>query len=98
MSPAKRTTTRKRSSKSSKDATEREETASATSAPADEMMYDRIRQRAYEIYQARNGAAGDEVDDWLVAEREVRLGYAPSDGDASMLPESVSQEESRDAT
>jgi hypothetical protein len=32
-----------------------------------------IRQRAYEIYVSRHGAPGDEVGDWLQAERELRL-------------------------
>jgi hypothetical protein len=30
-----------------------------------------IRERAYEIYLARGGQEGDEVSDWLAAEREV---------------------------
>lgn len=32
-----------------------------------------IRQRAYEIYLSRNGASGNEVEDWLQAEREINL-------------------------
>jgi len=32
---------------------------------------EQIRQRAYEIYVSRNGAPGDEVQDWLQAEREL---------------------------
>jgi hypothetical protein len=31
-----------------------------------------IRERAYEIYQARGGQDGNEVSDWLSAEREVK--------------------------
>jgi hypothetical protein len=31
-----------------------------------------IRLRAYEIYQQRGYAPGDETEDWLIAEREVR--------------------------
>jgi hypothetical protein len=31
-----------------------------------------IRRRAYEIYLERRGAAGDEHQDWLTAEREIR--------------------------
>lgn len=31
---------------------------------------DKIRERAYEIYQARSGRDGDEVSDWIAAERE----------------------------
>jgi DUF2934 family protein len=31
-----------------------------------------IRRRAYEIYLARNGSPGNEHEDWLIAEREIR--------------------------
>jgi hypothetical protein len=31
-----------------------------------------IRRRAYEIYLERRGTAGDEHQDWLSAEREIR--------------------------
>ena len=31
-----------------------------------------IRERAYEIYLSRNEAPGDEVQDWLQAERALR--------------------------
>jgi hypothetical protein len=30
-----------------------------------------IRLKAYEIYLERNGAAGDELEDWAIAERIV---------------------------
>jgi len=32
----------------------------------------RIRERAYELYLERGDSPGDEVDDWLRAEREHR--------------------------
>ncbi len=35
-------------------------------------MEDEIRQRAYEIYCARNGGEGTEVDDWVKAEAEIK--------------------------
>ena len=35
-------------------------------------VQDRIRIRAYELYQARNGGPGDPEDDWYRAEAEVR--------------------------
>ena len=38
-----------------------------SAAPSAEM----IRQRAYELFLARDGAAGDELSDWLTAEREM---------------------------
>jgi hypothetical protein len=37
-----------------------------------------IRVRAYEIYCARNGGLGSEVDDWLKAETELKEGRAIS--------------------
>jgi hypothetical protein len=44
------------------------EDASANQAPS----HEEIRIRAYEIYLERNGHAGDELDDWLRAERELQ--------------------------
>lgn len=35
-------------------------------------LHSRITARAYEIFLARNGASGDELGDWLTAERELR--------------------------
>lgn len=32
---------------------------------------DEIRKRAYEIYCARNGGPGNEMEDWLKAETEL---------------------------
>ena len=37
----------------------------------DAVSTDRIKGRAYEIYELRGGAAGHEQDDWLQAEREL---------------------------
>ena len=37
------------------------------SAPTAEM----IRARAFEIFMARDGRSGDELSDWLAAEREI---------------------------
>lgn len=33
--------------------------------------HEQIQQRAYEIYSARGGVPGQELDDWLQAEREL---------------------------
>lgn len=41
---------------------------------------ERIRQRAYELHQARGGIPGHDLDDWLQAERELKT-------DMSQLPE-----------
>ncbi len=32
---------------------------------------DRVAQRAYELYLARGGSDGQDMDDWLSAEREL---------------------------
>jgi hypothetical protein len=39
---------------------------------APETSAEEIRRRAYELYQARGGTGGSDMDDWLTAEREVR--------------------------
>jgi len=38
-------------------------------------MEDEIRHRAYEIYLERGDTGGDQNDDWITAEREVRARY-----------------------
>jgi hypothetical protein len=42
---------------------------------------DRIAARAYELYLARGGRDGMDMDDWLNAEREVRGGSEGSNRD-----------------
>jgi hypothetical protein len=37
----------------------------------------RIRERAYEIFLARQGQDGDEVSDWLAAEHELTKSNQP---------------------
>ena len=37
-----------------------------------EVTDDAIRGRAYELYEARGGEPGADLDDWLRAERELR--------------------------
>lgn len=38
-------------------------------------LEEEIRRRAYEIYVERGSTAGNENEDWLTAEREVRSRY-----------------------
>jgi hypothetical protein len=38
-------------------------------------LEDEIRRRAYELYEQRGGADGNETEDWFAAEREVRQRY-----------------------
>ena len=44
---------------------------SSNQASQTQQTPEQIRQRAYEIYVSRNGTPGDEVQDWLQAEREL---------------------------
>jgi len=59
-----------RSTKKQKETDETIERALAVPLSAAELQT-RIRARANEIFLARNGAPGDELSDWLTAEREV---------------------------
>lgn len=36
-----------------------------------DQRHDRIAERAFEIYEGRGGEHGQDLDDWLQAEREV---------------------------
>ncbi len=45
----------------------------AAAVAHDEVSEDEIRRRAYEIFLARGGAGGDDLADWLEAERQIRL-------------------------
>ena len=56
---------------------EHEATASAESQlqPAESPSREEIRQRAYEIHIERGGGHGQDTDDWLQAERELRAKY-----------------------
>jgi Protein of unknown function (DUF2934) len=38
-------------------------------------MEDEVRRRAYEIFVERGGKPGNQAEDWLAAEREVRQRY-----------------------
>ncbi|HEY4305412.1 MAG TPA: DUF2934 domain-containing protein [Gemmatimonadaceae bacterium] len=51
---------------------------------------DRIRKRAYELFASRNSDDGNELDDWLAAEREVRHGHTSTEGTAPALLEHLS--------
>ncbi len=62
----------------SKRPTSRKGRASAASNAntQDSGLYERIAQRAYELYEQRGGQAGSELEDWLQAEREIRSAAA----------------------
>jgi hypothetical protein len=44
-------------------------TSEAVQSP--DQIQERIRQRAYEIYETRGREDGHDLDDWLIAESEV---------------------------
>ena len=46
--------------------------ADAAVASSDSPTDDEIRARAYELYLERGGSHGQDFDDWLEAERELR--------------------------
>ena len=48
----------------------------ASSGRDGEPTLDQIAQRAYEIYQSRGGTDGQDMEDWLQAERELRRGFS----------------------
>jgi Protein of unknown function (DUF2934) len=51
---------------------ERFEQACEQRLAAEEPSEQRIRERAYQIYLARNGGPGDALSDWLEAEEQMR--------------------------
>lgn len=59
----------KRSNEKAKARQPRKEPPRPAESPPTE---DQVRVRAYQISQARGGAPGRELDDWLQAERELR--------------------------
>ena len=44
---------------------------SPSAMPDDGARFERVRQRAYELYVNRGNATSDEVADWLEAERQI---------------------------
>ena len=57
----------------STDSTQPETAAQEREGLLDSTREQEIRNRAYEIYRQRGEQPGDEVDDWLQAERELGL-------------------------
>ena len=57
----------------STDHTQPETAAQEREGLLDSTREQEIRNRAYEIYLQRGEQSGDEVDDWLQAERELGL-------------------------
>ena len=49
--------------------------------PSTDSERERVAQRAYELYLARGGQDGADLDDWLTAEQELRGGGATPNRD-----------------
>jgi hypothetical protein len=45
-----------------------------TAAQRPQPTTEEIAQRAYEIYQSRGGTDGQDIEDWLEAERQLKRG------------------------
>ena len=60
------------------------ESLADTSSPED--AAEEIRRQAYELYQSRGDLSGNEVDDWLEAERLVRSRRNEDGGRTPGLP------------
>ena len=54
----------------------KEKTSPVSTAPGVPPTPEQIRQRAHEIFLTRGGAPGQELDDWLRAEQELKQGRA----------------------
>ena len=71
--------------------------AAPSERPEAAATHEEIRCRAHEIYRARcdSGAAGDEVSDWIAAERELRAGGGETQPSTSRRVETRASELSR---
>lgn len=49
---------------------------SVNGSPLTEQLFERINQRAYELYQLRGESHGHDTEDWLEAERRVSVDEA----------------------
>ncbi len=49
------------------------ETGSINGSPCTDPQFEEISRRAYELYEHRGEAYGHDVEDWLEAERQLRM-------------------------
>jgi hypothetical protein len=47
----------------------------STNIPSDNDLREEIRRRSEELYIKRGGSPGDELSDWLAAEKEIKKKY-----------------------
>jgi hypothetical protein len=69
-----------------------DEANGAASAPEGADVKERIRQRAFELFSSRGFGDGNELDDWLAAEREVRNGHGLTPAPAPLFPDHPADE------
>jgi len=50
------------------------EKAPPKTTPSTPPTHEEIRQRAHQIYAARGGTSGKELEDWLLAEQQLKQG------------------------
>ena len=62
----------KRQNRNAKTQTSVTSRESATKPQLPSPTREQIQKRAYEIYKARGGGSGQELDDWLQAEHELK--------------------------
>lgn len=61
-----------------------------TDGPGDHFPVEPIRARAHQLFESRGGESGHALDDWLLAEREIRhhRGVEPSGHAGTSAPDS----------
>ena len=101
MSPAKRRAAKKTAATDSEREVDvsgvRDDQAADAATPrgdgeaAEASLEERIRQRAYQIYCSRNPDDSTAMEDWLSAERELRLAHTSSEGRASSVLERLNR-------
>ena len=70
--PTSRKTVRRTETKAPKVASAQTATDTTTAKPAWAPSYDDIARRAYELFEARGFSHGNDVEDWLAAERDLQ--------------------------
>jgi hypothetical protein len=61
--------------------------------PETASLEERIQRRAYELYAQRDGQSGSELEDWLLAEHQIRKESDLHAGPAGLPSEKVLPEE-----
>lgn len=57
-------------------------------------VHERIAERAYDLYQKRGQSHGNDLDDWLEAERIVRSEHSPNEASPALKAKPASRAKS----